>query len=115
MKTSNAIAFALSSAFAVTIGTTAVHAAENPFAIKPLTSGYQVANSDAKDAQGKCGNGKCSAEMAKDMKADAVKGKEGSGNGDMKAADMKAKEGSCHGDMKGKEGSCHGDKNGDKK
>lgn len=99
------MALVVSSAFVLSIGASIVNAAENPFAIKSLSSGYQVAGNDAKDAEGKCGDGKCSAEMKKEMKAEADKAKEGSCHGD-----MKGKEGSCHGDMKAKEGSCHGDK-----
>ena len=104
-SSSKAVALAVSSAFILSIGASTVNAAENPFAIKSLSSGYLVAEADTKVKEGKCGEGKCSAEMKKQMKADADKAKEGSCHGD-----MKAKEGSCHGDMKDKEGSCHGDK-----
>ena len=38
----------------------AVHAAENPFAVKDLGKGYQVA-ADDKAKDGKCGEGKCGA------------------------------------------------------
>ena len=107
MNTSNkTIALALSGAFALSITATSVNAAVNPFAIKSLSSGYLVAEADTKMKEGACGEGKCSAEMKKQMKTEAGdKAKEGSCHGD-----MKAKEGSCHGDMKDKEGSCHGDK-----
>ena len=116
-KTNKTIALALSGAFALSVAATTVNAAENPFAIKALSSGYLVADAGSKVKEGKCGEGKCSAEMKKQMKAEAdMKAKEGSCSGDMKAkegschGDMKAKEGSCHGDMKAKEGSCSGDK-----
>lgn len=86
MKTSNkTIALALSGAFALSIAATTVNAAENPFAIKSLSSGYQVA--DAKAADGKCGEGKCGA----DKKAAAA---------DTKAADGKCGEGKCGADKK---------------
>ena len=77
MKTTNksakAVALAVSSAFLLTVGTTAVNAAsENPFAIKSLSSGYQVADNHADKAKdGKCGEGKCGAEMKDGAKTDA--------------------------------------------
>lgn len=93
-----ALSIVLGSAFAASISMTAANAAENPFAMQSLTSGYQVAdNHDAKE--GKCGTGKCGAEK----KAEGDKAKEGSCGGE------KGKEGSCGGE-KGKEGSCGGDK-----
>ncbi len=79
MKTSNkTIALALSGAFALSIGAASINAAENPFAIKSLSSGYQVAEHDEKMKDGKCGEGKCSAEMKKDH-AKAKEGKCGEG------------------------------------
>jgi uncharacterized low-complexity protein len=90
------LAVVVGSAFMASVAATAVNAAENPFALKTLSSGYMVAEHHEKMKDGKCGTGKCGAEM-KD------KAKEGSCGGD------KAKEGSCHAD-KSKEGSCGGDK-----
>lgn len=90
------LAIVVGSAFAASVAATAVHAAENPFALKSLSSGYMVADGHDKMKDGKCGTGKCGAEM-KD------KAKEGSCGAD------KAKEGSCHAD-KAKEGSCSADK-----
>ena len=85
-----AVALAVSSAFVLSIGATVVNAAENPFAIKSLSSGYQVA--DAKEMKdGKCGEGKCGAEMKKEGAA-AEKTKDG-----------KCGEGKCGAEMK-KEG-----------
>ena len=99
MKASRkALSLVVGSAFAASISATAVNAAENPFSMQTLTSGYMVA--DAHDAkEGKCGTGKCGAEK----KAKGDKAKEGSCGAD------KAKEGSC-GEGKGKEGSCGADK-----
>jgi len=98
MTTSNkSLALAVTSALALTIGAASIHAAENPFAIKSLSSGYQVAEADGKMKDGKCGTGKCGAGMKKEM--------EKAGEGKC-SAEMKSKEGSCHGDMKAKEGSC---------
>lgn len=98
MKSSKkALSIVVGSAFAASVSMTAVNAAENPFAMKSLTSGYMVAEThDAKD--GKCGTGKCGAEKKKDKAA-----KEGSCGAE------KGKEGSC-GAEKGKEGSCGADK-----
>ncbi len=40
-------------------GTGAASAAQNPFAMSDLSSGYMVADSHAKSMEGKCGEGKC--------------------------------------------------------
>lgn len=88
-----------------------VNAAENPFAIKALSSGYMVAENaggDAKMEDGACGEGKCGSSMKKKSKA-----KEGSCGGEKakeaKCGAEKAKEGNCGGE-KAKEGSCGGEK-----
>ena len=60
-NTQKSIVLALSSAFALSMATTTVNAANNPFAAKTLTQGYQVADSDMKAKDGKCGTGKCGA------------------------------------------------------
>ncbi len=92
------IALAVGGAFALSLGTATIAAAENPFAIKSLSSGYQVADHHAeKGADGKCGEGKCGAEKAKKMKD----GKCGEGKcGTEKGKEMK--DGKC-GVEKGKE------------
>lgn len=96
MKTSSkTIALALSGAFALSIAATTVNAAENPFAIKALSSGYQVADADAKSKDGKCGEGKCSAEMKKEMADKAKDGNCGADKADAKAKDGKCGEGKC--------------------
>lgn len=78
-----------------------VSAAENPFAIKTLSSGYQVAdNHDIKmggGGEGKCGTGKCGANKK------AKEAKDGS------CQHNKAKEGGC-GAEKMKEGACSAEK-----
>ncbi|WP_047539642.1 hypothetical protein [Methylotenera versatilis] len=97
MKTSNqTVALALSSAFALSIGTATVNAAENPFAIKSLSNGYQVADHHEKTKDGKCGEGKCSAEM-KNEAAKAKDGKCGEGkcSAEMKKDAAKAHDGKC--------------------
>jgi uncharacterized low-complexity protein len=96
------IALAVSGAFALTLGATSIAATSNPFEIKTLSSGYQVADNHAKKGvDGKCGEGKCGAEKAKTMKD----GKCGEG----KCGAEKAKEGKC-GAEKAKEGKCGADK-----
>lgn len=69
---------------AVVTGLTAASvagAAENPFALKDLSSGYMVA-AEEKQKEMACGEGKCGASM-------------------MKSGDMKSVEGKCAGQMKG--------------
>ncbi|QVL46072.1 MAG: hypothetical protein KFB94_02920 [Methylophilaceae bacterium] len=91
--TKKSIALAVGGAFALSLSATAVSAAENPFAIKTLSSGYQVADNHAdKTKDGKCGEGKCGAEKK------AHDGKCG--------ADKKAHDGKCGADKKGAEGKC---------
>lgn len=45
------------------------HAADNPFAMQKLDSGYQLAQADKK-ADGKCGEAKCGAAKAAEKKKD---------------------------------------------
>ncbi len=99
---SKAVALAVTSAFVLSIGAATVNAAENPFAIKSLSSGYQVADNHADKAKdGKCGEGKCGAEMKKEGAEKAKDGKCGEGKcgAEMKKdgakTDAKAKDGKC--------------------
>jgi uncharacterized low-complexity protein len=97
MKTSSqTIALALSGAFALSIGAATVNAAENPFAMQSLSSGYQVADADTKAKDGTCGEGKCSTEMKKES-AKAKDGKCGEGkcSAEMKKDAAKAHDGKC--------------------
>jgi uncharacterized low-complexity protein len=88
-----ALTLALGTAFAASLAAApAVNAAENPFELDSLKSGYQVAEND-KSKEGKCGGDK-----AKDGKCGGDKAKDGKCGGD------KAKDGKCGGD-KAKEGS----------
>ncbi|CAN4275562.1 COG3767 Uncharacterized low-complexity protein [Methylophilaceae bacterium] len=104
MKTSNkTIALALSGAFALSIAATPINAAENPFAIKALSSGYQVADHHEKMKDGKCGEGKCGAEMKKEMGAKVHDGKCGEGKC---GAEMKKEMGAKVHDGKCGEGKC---------
>lgn len=98
-KTQKTISLAIGSAFALSIAATTINAAENPFALKSLSNGYQVAELDSKAKDGKCGAGKCGAN-----KKTADKAKEGSCSAD------KMKEGACSAEKKTKEGSCSADK-----
>ena len=73
-------------------------AADNPFALRPLDGGYQLAQADkAKDA-------KCGADKAKDAKCGADKAKDGSCGADKKKSADKKKDGKCG------EGKCGADK-----
>jgi len=112
------ISLLVSGAFVASIAAGAAHAAENPFAIKSLSSGYMVADNDGgKMKDGKCSTGKCSASKKKKMESEAAasmestKAKEGSCSADkMKEGTAdKMKDGSCSAD-KMKDGSCHSDK-----
>lgn len=55
---------------ALTAASGITQANENPFAVKQLASGYQLAQTDTKSAEGKCGEGKCGAKEASDKKAE---------------------------------------------
>jgi len=82
---------AITGAVALSIAAASVHA-ENPFELKTLAQGYQVADAaDSKAKEGKCSSGKCGSNM-----------KHGNTSG-------KTKEGSCHHE-KTKEGACSADK-----
>jgi uncharacterized low-complexity protein len=78
-KSAKAVALAVSSAFVLSVGATTLNAAENPFAIKSLSTGYQVADHHEKAKDGKCGEGKCGAEMKKEGAEKAKDGKCGEG------------------------------------
>jgi len=102
------LALAAGAAFITSLASTTVaNAAENPFAMSELSSGYMVADA----AEGKCGEGKCGG----DKKA-AEEGKCGEGKcgGDKKAAEEGAtatEEGTkTTGEGKCGEGKCGGDK-----
>ena len=92
-------AFALGAAFATNLASSGIaNAADNPFAVTELSSGYQVAES----AEGKCGEGKCGAQGK--AKKDA-EGKCGGAKDEAKSdSEAKSGEGKCG------EGKCGGDK-----
>lgn len=105
---------AISSAVALSVAAAAAQAVDNPFELKTLGQGYQVADAD-KAKEGKCGDGKCGAEKksTKEGNCSADKMKEGNHHHDKAKAGAdatdKAKEGSCSAE-KMKEGSCHASK-----
>jgi uncharacterized low-complexity protein len=107
--TKKSIALAVGGAFALSLGTAAIAATDNPFEIKTLSSGYQVAENHAeKGADGKCGEGKCGAEKEKAKDGKCGEGKCGAEKG-AKAKDGKCGEGKCgaeKGAEKAKDGKC---------
>ncbi|MEW6413640.1 MAG: hypothetical protein AB1482_00115 [Pseudomonadota bacterium] len=102
MSKKTLIATALGTAFAAGMAAAPVaSAAENPFALTGLSSGYQVAdNHMAKPAEGKCGGKK-----ETDMKA-----KEGKCGNTAKMKDGKCGEGKCGGAKKAEPGKTGTDK-----
>ncbi len=100
------LTLALGAAFVTSLaGTPVANAAENPFAMSDLSSGYMVAEMDENkmEKEGKCGEGKCGGDKTK------KEGKCGEGKcGGDKAKKME--EGKCGGDKKMEEGKCGGDK-----
>ena len=105
------LAIALGATFVTSLaGTSVVNAAENPFSMTELSSGYMVA------AEGKCGEGKCGEGM-KD-KAEGKCGEGKCGEGMKGSAEGKCGEGKCGEGMKDKaqeegkcgEGKCGGNK-----
>ncbi|WP_374276995.1 hypothetical protein [Azonexus sp.] len=74
MKKQTLVSFAVASGLAaVALGS---HAADNPFAVKPLAAGYQLAQADKK-ADGKCGEAKCGADKQAAEKKAADKKRDG--------------------------------------
>ena len=139
------LAVALSAAFIGSVaGTTVANAADNPFGMSQLSSGYMVAESHEgkcgegkcggmKGKQGKCGEGKCGMSMmdadgdGKVTKDEFMSGhdkmfskKDKNGDGVIDASEMKGKEGKCGegkcgGAKSKKEGKCGEGKCGGKK
>lgn len=107
MKKAHTLSFAIGAAFAAATLSPVAFAADNPFAMQKLSTGYQLAEHDAsmdkmkdgkcgegmkteKKKEGKCGEGKCGTGMTK-KKAEA--GKCGAGM-------EKTKDGKCGAGMK---------------
>jgi len=91
-STKKPLAIALGAAFVTSLAAIPVaNAAENPFAMSELSSGYMVAEM----AEGKCGEGKCGGEKAKP---------EGKCGGEKAKAEGKCGEGKCGGNKAKAEG-----------
>ena len=74
--TKKPLAIALGAAFVTSLaGTPVANAAENPFAMSELSSGYVVAEME----EGKCGEGKCGGDKATATEDKATEGKCGEG------------------------------------
>ena len=87
------LSIALGAAFVASLaGTSVANAADNPFSMTELSSGYMVADSK----EGKCGEGKCGGEK----KAEEGKCGEGKCGGEKKAKEGKCGEGKCGGEKK---------------
>lgn len=129
MSKKTLLATAVGTAFVATLAAPLVSAAENPFALSSLASGYQVAdNTPAKPMDGKCGSnmnmkagdGKCGMSMAdtnkdgKISKEEADKQHEAmftqmdtNKDGFIDKSEMgKMRDGKCGGSMKSMEGKC---------
>lgn len=110
-----ALSLAIGSAFAVSLAASPIaNAAENPFGMSALKSGYMLADasdmkaSDKKMPEGKCGDkkdakakdAKCGGNMKHDAATGKMKeGKSGATKGMETKDSMKAKEGKCGGKM----------------
>ena len=95
----NPLSVAVGAAFITSLaGAGVASAADNPFAMTELSSGYMVADSH----EGKCGEGKCGA------KREAHEGKCGGEKKTMEEG--KCGEGKCGAKREAHEGKCGGDK-----
>jgi len=106
-STKKPLSIAIGAAFATSLAAAPVaNAADNPFAMSELSSGYMVAET----AEGKCGEGKCGgskATTAEDADKTTAEGKCGEGKC---GGDKKMEEGKCGGDKKMEEGKCGANK-----
>ncbi len=104
MKKQNLLSLAIGSTFAAAALTSAAHAAENPFSATKLEAGYQLAQAEVKQKDGKCGEAKCGADKKATEMKDAAKTKEGKCGEAKCGADKKAAEAKAAGKMK--DGKC---------
>jgi len=86
----------------------AAFAADNPFSVQKLDTGYKLAAADEKKMEGKCGgdkakDAKCGGDKKKDAKCGGDKAKDAKCGAEKKAGDKK-KDGKCG------EGKCGADK-----
>ncbi len=92
-KTLKPVAAVLGTTFAVALAASPiVNAANNPFNLTEISSGYMVAD----QAEGKCGEGKCGEGKAKDKKESEGKSRVVK-DGDKKSGEGKCGEGKCGG------------------
>jgi len=113
---SNKIVSSLSLAIgAALLGSVGLANAASAFAVNDLGQGYMLVGDEK--PEGKCGEGKCGADKAKEAGAEAGKQATEGSCGEGKCGADKGKEGSCgeghdkaaaEGEDKGKEGSCGG-------
>ena len=86
------LAVAMGAAFVTSLaGTGIANAADNPFAMSDLSSGYMVAESEAKGKEGNCGGKMKSGEMmepGEGMGGEMRKAHEGNCGGKMKSGEM---------------------------
>ena len=109
-STKKPLAIALGAALVTTLAATPVaNAADNPFAMSELSSGYMVAemaegkcggDKAKSEAEGKCGEGKCGGAKTEAEAKSTAEGKCGEGKcgGEKKATEGKCGEGKCGGD-----------------
>jgi uncharacterized low-complexity protein len=98
------LSVAVGAAFITSLASAGVAtAAENPFGMTELSSGYMVADSH----EGKCGGEKKEAEGKSGAEKQAAEGKCG---GEKKAAEGKCGEGKCGAKREAHEGKCGGEK-----
>ena len=99
------LAIALGATFVTSLaGTTIANAAENPFSMTELPSGYMVADK----AEGKCGEGKCGGKSEKEGKCGEGKCGEGKSEKEGKCGEGKCGEGKSKKEGKCGEGKCGG-------
>ncbi len=96
MKKTNLI-YSLGGVVAVTLLAPSAIASENPFAMKTLSNGVQLAEMD-KGGEGKCGEGKCGdGKGAKNTMEKSSEGKCGDNKSASKKSMEKTSEGKCGG------------------
>jgi len=101
-STKKPLSIALGAAFVTSLAAAPVaNAADNPFAMSELSSGYMVADSHM---EGKCGEGKCGGAKATATEGAEKVMEEGKCGGNKTTAEGKCGEGKCG------EGKCGGNK-----
>lgn len=96
MKKQTLVTLAIGSVFSMAALTPLAHASgDNPFGASKLQAGYQLAEADTKQKDGKCGEAKCGADK---MKAAEKKAAEKMPDG--KCGGNKMPEGKCGADKK---------------